>query len=358
MTPEDLAIKVRTNRRPAEPRAETKRPPQSRLGQLEDSRAPLVELEDLVGVSENWLAVKAQIGELARFASVTVLIVGETGTGKDLVAQALHTATFGRQAPFVPCDCSAIPEQLLESELFGYEQGAFTSANRTKKGLLELAHGGTLFLDEIGELSLTLQPKLLRVLETKSFTRLGATQRMTVDCRLLCATNRPLRAMVAEGKFREDLFHRVSTFSITIAPLRERREDIPVLVEAFIAQANVSLGQEVQGIAPEALALLRKYSWPGNVREVRNCIERAVVLTESTGRIEKTAFLPEMFPRKPTKGAPVLDLGEPSLTLREAEKQHLTQTLAWCRGNKSQAAKVLDISRTTLRKKLQDYSLL
>lgn len=213
-------------------------------------------MEELIGVSERWQGVKRLIRELAQFPTVTVLIVGETGTGKELVAQALHRATFPAQAPFIALNCSAIPEHLLESELFGSERGAFTGATRTKKGFLELAHGGTLFLDEIGELNPAMQPKLLRVLETRNFTRLGGTRKIRVDCRLLCATNKPLRFLVAEGKFRADLFHRLNTFTLSIPPLRERREDILPLVEAFIAQANLRLQKVVQGISPEALALL------------------------------------------------------------------------------------------------------
>jgi transcriptional regulator with PAS, ATPase and Fis domain len=323
----------------------------SRFRQLEYHHTPLAGLEELIGLSKNWLAVKELIQELARFPTVTVLIVGETGTGKELVAQALHKATYGETASFVPLNCAAIPEHLLESELFGYERGAFTGASHTKKGLFELAHGGTLFLDEIEELSPTLQPKLLRVLETKSFTRLGGTQKIVVDCRLLCATNKPLRAAMAEGKFREDLFHRLSTFTITIPPLRERRDDISLLVDVLIVQANLRLGKRIQGISPEALALLQEYPWPGNVRELKNLIERAVILTEPSGQIEKAAFPPETFPLEPTAGTPIL-------SLKEVERQHLEQTLVRCRGNRSQAAKLLRISRTTLRKKLQDYHLL
>lgn len=323
----------------------------SRFKAREYPYTPVVDLEDLIGMSPKWLAVKGLIRELAHFPEVTVLVVGETGTGKEVVAQALHRITYGERAPFVPFNCSAIPEHLLESELFGYERGAFTGANSMKKGLFELADGGTLFLDEIGELSLAVQPKLLRVLETKSFSRLGSTRRIGIDCRILCATNKPLWAMVTEGKFRADLFHRLNTFTITLPPLRERCEDIPLFIDAFIAQANRRLGKRVQGISAEALALLQAYPWPGNVRELKNVIERAVILTETTRQIEKTVFPPEMFP-------PFADEETTMLSLREMEKQYLVKTLTCCRGNKSWAAKVLRISRTTLRKKLQDNNLL
>jgi transcriptional regulator with PAS, ATPase and Fis domain len=312
--------------------------------------APLVGPEALIGKAKNWLTVKKWIRELARFPAVTVLVVGETGTGKELVARALHTATYGVGAPFVPLNCAAIPETLLESELFGYEKGAFTGANHRKKGLLELAHGGTLFLDEIGELNLALQPKLLRVLETKRFVRLGGTQELKIACRFLCATNKPLQTLVAEGKFRADLLHRLSTFTLYLPPLRDRQEDIPLLVEAFITQANQRLDKQVAGISPEALTILQTYPWPGNVRELQNLIERAVLLTESSGRVEPAALPPELFP-------PGTSGDTPLLPLREVERQHLTKALARCRGNKSLAAKCLQISRTTLRKKLQDYHI-
>lgn len=340
-----------TGIKPEDERLKVERPllrPQ--LQQLEYHHTPLAGLDDLIGVSKSWLTIKTLIRELAQFPTVSVLITGETGTGKELVAQALHKATCGEGAPFVPLNCTAIPESLLESELFGYERGAFTGANRTKKGLFELAHGGTLFLDEIGELSPTIQPKLLRVLETKSFGRLGGAKRIMADFRLLCATNKPLRLMVEEGKFREDLFHRLGAFTITIPSLRDRREDIPPLVEAFIRQANLHLGKKVQEISPEALTLLQPYPWPGNVRELKNLIERAVILTKTGGRIEKTAFPPAVFSLLPEEA--------PALPLREVERQHLEAILARCRGNKSQAAKFLRISRTTLRKKLRDYNLL
>lgn len=324
-----------------------------RLASMKDqgvAQAELAELEDLLGTTEEWLVIKRLIRELACFPTVTVLLVGETGTGKDLVAQALHTTTFGRDAPFIPLNCTAIPDALLESELFGYERGAFTGANQTKPGLFELVHGGTLFLDEIGQLSPTLQPKLLRVLETKRFTRLGGTREIAVHCRLCCATNTPLRDKTVTGAFREDLLHRLSTFVLTLPLLSERQDDLPLLVEAFLTEANQQLGKQVQGIAPEALARLQAYTWPGNLRELKNAIERAVILTAPGGRIEPTVLPPELDP----PGA-----GEPPaiLPLREVERRYVASVMGRCRGNKSQAARSLGIARNTLRKKLRDHQL-
>jgi len=310
----------------------------------------LARLEAFVGGSPECVAVKEQIQTLTAFPTVTVLLEGETGTGKELIAEILHNATFGTSAPFVAIDCPAIPDHLLESELFGYDKGAFTDASQTKPGLFELAHGGTLFLDEIGSLSPNLQPKLLRVLETKSFTRLGSVKRININCRITCATNKPLRAMVEEGKFREDLYQRLSTFIVTIPPLRERSRDIALLVDAFIGQASRDLEKKVRGITPEALAALEIYLWPGNVRELKKFIECAVILTPINKQID-TCFLPkEILERSNDKTTPIL-------LLRDSEKQHLSKILAWCRGNKSQAAKLLQISRTTLHKKLRDHHL-
>ena len=314
--------------------------------------ASLARLEAFVGASPECVAVKEQIQTLTAFPTVTVLLEGETGTGKELIAEILHDATFGKSAPFVAIDCPAIPDHLLESELFGYEKGAFTDASQTKPGLFELAHGGTLFLDEVGSLSPNLQPKLLRVLETKSFTRLGSVKRISINCRITCATNKPLRAMVEEGKFREDLYQRLSTFIVTIPPLRERSGDIALLVHAFIDQAARDLGKKVRGITPEALAALEAYRWPGNVRELKKLIERAVILTPKGENIDTPVLPKEIFQRS-SDGAPV----RPCSPLRDLEKQHLRKVLAWCRGNQSQTAKLLRISRTTLRKKLHDYHL-
>ena len=302
--------------------------------------------ELFIGTSTETLALKKQIEAVVPFPMVTVLLEGETGTGKELLAEILHNATFGSTAPFVPINCPAIPDHLLESELFGHEKGAFTDARSRKPGLFELAHGGTLFLDEVSSLSASLQPKLLRVLETKSFTRLGGLRRIKIYCRITGATNKPLRELVEQGKFREDLYHRLSTFTINIPPLRDRSGDISLLAHAFLEQTARALRTDVRGITPEAVAALEAYHWPGNVRELKKIIERAVILTPPTEYINTTVFPKEIL--MGNAGEPIAMLG-----LRDLEKQHLAKILAACRGNKSHAAKQLGISRTTLRKKLE-----
>lgn len=302
---------------------------------------------NLIGTSPAILAVKEQMEAVIPFPMVTVLLEGETGTGKDLIAEILHIATFGSMAPFVPINCPAIPDHLLESELFGHEKGAFTDAGSSKQGLFELAHGGTLFLDEVGSLSASVQPKLLRVLETKSFTRLGSLRKIEINCRIICATNKPLRELVDERKFRADLYYRLGIFTINIPPLRNRIGDVSLIAQAFIEQSARTMGREVRGITPEALATLEAYHWPGNVRELRKIIERAVILTPATEYIERMVFPPEILMANPKE--PV-----PTLSLRDMEKQHLETILCLCHGNKSNAAKLLGISRTTLRKRLQE----
>jgi PAS domain S-box-containing protein len=303
--------------------------------------------ELLIGTSAAMLAVKKQVQAVMPFPMVTVLLEGETGTGKELIAQSLHNATFGSTAPFVPINCPAIPDHLLESELFGYEKGAFTDAKCRKPGLFELAHGGTLFLDEVSSLSANLQPKLLRVLETKSFTRLGGLRRINMSCRITAATNKPLRELVEEGKFREDLYQRLSTFTINIPPLRNRTGDISLMAHVFLEQTASALRTDVRGITPEAMAALEAYHWPGNVRELKKIIERAVILTPPTEYITTTVFPEEIVGGN--AGAPL-----PMVDLRNLEKQHLTKIVAGCHGNKSHAARLLGISRTTLRKKLEE----
>ena len=324
-------------------------PPQPRRGSHPvGDPTPRDQPEELIGESPLWRQVKDWVQTLAAYPTVTILLEGETGTGKELVARALHTATYGAEAPFVPLCCAALPEHLLESELFGYERGAFTGASHAKPGLLELAHGGTLFLDEIEDLSPSVQAKLLRVLETKRVTRLGSTRPVEVAWRLCCATNAPLQTLVAAGTFRADLFHRLSGFTVTLPPLRERPGDIPLLVDAFLTQANLRLGTRVQGIAPDALAMLQAYAWPGNVRELHHCIERAVILTDPERWIEPPALSPQLITPLHPNDAPSV------MSLREIEHQHIAQTLAQCQGNQSQAAACLGISRTTLRKKLRN----
>jgi DNA-binding NtrC family response regulator len=290
----------------------------------------------------------------------TVLIMGETGTGKELMARQIHYGSPWKDAPFVEVNCSAVPGTLLESELFGHEKGAFTDAHTSKKGLFELANRGTLFLDEIGEMSLELQSKLLRVMETKRFKRVGGVNDIQVETRIIAATNRNLRQAVAKGSFREDLFYRLTVIPIQLPPLRDRREDIPVLIKCFIDQFNKELRKTVSGASGDALRTLTSYTWPGNVRELRNVIERAMLL-ESEEEI-----LPDHLPREifeeaasfvPSDIESHIMGTDQVLALDDVEKVAIEHALRVHGGNKTKAAQALGISRQTLRTKLKQYSL-
>jgi DNA-binding NtrC family response regulator len=296
-----------------------------------------------------------------------VLFTGESGTGKELLARALHASSRRASGPFEPVNCAAIPETLLESELFGHEKGAFTGAHRQKKGKCEIADGGSLFLDEIGEIPVATQVKLLRFLEDRAFTRVGGTERVVVDARILSATNSDLEARVATGAFREDLFFRLNVVRIDIPPLRNRREDIPLLVAHFVEQWGA------EGISQEALEILKNHAWPGNVRELRNAIERGVVLSRK--RTVLPEHLPEtlLHPRSPGgagvdgRVAEVIDgialaPDAPRTGLYQAveekwERALLRRALEMTGGNQVKAAKLLGINRLTLRKKISKYNL-
>ena len=294
---------------------------------------------------------------------VTVLIQGESGTGKELIANAIHQNSDRKRARFLPINCAAIPSNLMESELFGHERGSFTGAEKVHQGKFEQATGGTLFLDEIGELTLDLQAKLLRVLEERVVTRVGGTQPIPVDVRILTATHRDLPQMVAEGKFREDLMYRLKVVEIRIPPLRERIEDIPLLVQAFIAQFNREHGKQVTGVSPEVLSLLTAYAWPGNVRELRNLVERMVIFSAEDEL--RAAHLPHDF--KPSPGfVPAPAAPGARLTFRptesiqaldEMERQAIFRALQENAGNKTQAARVLGIGVRTLHRKLKEYRI-
>jgi len=303
-----------------------------------------------------------QVRHLIRAVSQTprtpVLIQGESGTGKELVANAIHAWSARKDKPLMKINCSAIPENLLESELFGYEKGAFTDAKAMKKGIFELANGGTIFLDEISSMKASLQPKLLRVLETQSFRRLGAVSDINIDVRIIAATNRNLEELVREGSFREDLLYRLKVMVIDIPPLRERKGDILTLTKLFVESHNREFNKNVKAISPEAEALLLNYSWPGNVRELKNVIERAVILCNGE---EITADLLPLELR--TRGSTAMPLTVVTASesgvqsLEEVERQHILETLKKYRGNKSKAARVLHISRSTLREKLKTYGI-
>jgi two-component system response regulator AtoC len=299
------------------------------------------------------------VAKVAQSGSSTVLLQGNTGVGKELLAREIHDRSPRRDAPFVEVNCSAMTETLLESELFGHEKGAFTDAKRMKKGFMELAHGGTLFLDEIGEMSANLQAKLLRAFELKRFRRVGGETDLHVDARIVAATNRDLKEMVAQGRFREDLYFRLNVIRIDVPPLRERPEDIPALVDHFVGHFNREFGKHVKGPNQEALDLLLAYAWPGNVRELRNVIERSILLES------EEAILPEHLPLEIVgaggSGAKVIQTrihaegGIP--TLADVERMAIQHALEQTGGNKTLAAKKLDISRQTLRTKLKDYRI-
>ncbi len=317
------------------------------------------EWSPLVGSSTAMLEVYKLVARVADSKS-TVLLQGESGTGKELIARAIHTNGPRRDKPFIPVNCGALPDTLLESEMFGYEKGAFTGAVGTKMGLFESANGGTLFLDEIGELGQALQVKLLRVMQDQEVRRVGGTTSTRVDVRIIAATNRDLEQLVKEGKFRDDLFYRLKVVPITLPSLAERREDIPMLVHHFLQKCAAGAEHAVRGVLPETMALLTDYRWPGNVRELENAIERAVSL--SHGPLLMPEDLPEAIHHGATAEASIRpQLTDPQdeayLTLEEVEKRHLIRVLKEMKGNKVKAAKILGIDRRTLYRMAERFGL-
>ncbi len=324
----------------------------------------------LIGQSPLFRATVDLVRQAAA-SSATVLILGESGTGKELVARALHELSPRGGAPFLAVNCAAIPETILESELFGYERGAFTGANARKEGRFDRANGGTLFLDEIGEMSLAVQAKLLRVVQDGEFERLGGTSTVKVEVRLVAATNRDLAQWVKAGGFREDLFYRLNVVAITMPPLRDRLDDVPLLVDHFVRKFAKKHEREVAGVTRDALAVLQAYSWPGNVRELENTIERAVVLTRAglgrgdgspAGRLIGVEDLPARLreaatPDVQTDGGDVAEggrsvvipLGTP---LDEVERRLIRETLRYTRGDKTLAARLLGIAPRTIYRKM------
>jgi len=302
--------------------------------------------ENMIGQSKALQGVFDLIESVAPTDS-TVLIKGETGTGKGLAARAIHTKSQRCQGPFVVVNCGAFPENLLESELFGYQKGAFTDAKITKKGRLELAHGGTLFLDEVGEVSTRMQIDLLRVLEDHVFYRVGGTQPIEADFRVIAATNKDLEKAIKEGTFREDLYYRLNVISFTMPPLREHRDDIPLLAEYFLHRFAQETNKPVDQVSREALDDMMLYDWPGNVRELGNAVERAVVVGK--GR----RILPQDLPifRPEYVSSP------PARTLREVEIAHLESVLNETQWNVSRSAEILGIDRSTLYDKIKRYDL-
>ena len=317
-------------------------------------------LPPIIGASPGLKAALQRLEKAGRSPSATILLRGETGSGKGLLARYLHAHSARAEQPFVELNCSAIPEQLLESELYGHEKGAFTDAKRFKKGLFELADGGALFLDEIGEMTPGLQAKLLHVLETRTFRRVGGGSDITVDVRVIAATHRDLQKAVAEGRFREDLYFRLNVVPIEVPPLRERPEDVRLMAEHFIAQFCRELARPPVRLQPEALRLMLDYRWPGNVRELRNLVER-VVLLEAEDEIRVEHLPAELTGRRGggPAGPTTAGVFPPGVVrpLAEVEKLAIEHALSVCSGNKTLAAKQLGISRQTLRTKLKDYAL-
>jgi two-component system response regulator AtoC len=311
--------------------------------------------EDILAKSANMQEIFRTIVKISEYKT-TVLITGESGVGKELVARAIHRRSK-RSGSFVALNCGAIPENLLESELFGHKKGAFTDAVADRRGLFEEAHGGTLFLDEIGELPLGLQVKLLRVLEDERIRRLGETRDIQVDVRIVTATHRDLQAETKAGRFREDLFYRLNVLHIHCPPLRERREDIPLLIEHFLSRNNARLGTGVRGLDTEARRLLYEYAWPGNVRELENTIERAMVLSE--GDTITATDLPERIREARDPVQMQLASGELSVkkTMRIIEEILIRRALQKTKGNRTRAAEVLEISHRALLYKIKDYEI-
>ena len=332
---------------------------------------------DVVGVSEKLTDLMKFVRKVAASEATTILIQGESGTGKDLIAKTIHYESRRQNKPFVAINCSAIPETLLEAELFGHEKGAFTDAKAMKKGLFEMAHGGTLFLDEIGELSLFLQAKLLRVLEDQRIRRVGGVRDMQVDVRVIAASNRDLERAVQEGHFRQDLYYRLAVISIFIPPLRDRKEDILPLVEFFIEHYSRAFRKPIRGLSDEARRLLLHYDWPGNVRELKNAVERAMILEDAPEL--QAAYLPfsvshpktagtafEQFSSSPGGAQPLpdgrqlpsLNIPEGGTSLEEVERALVELALEKAQHNQTQAARLLDISRDALRYKMKKFGLL
>ena len=281
-------------------------------------------------------------------SSATVLIIGDSGTGKELVARAIHSQSYRKDKPFVAVSCAALPESLLESELFGHEKGAFTGAHAQRKGKFEVAHRGTLFLDEIGEMSANIQVHLLRVLEEKEFTRVGGNELVKVDVRVISATNKDMKTAIASGQFREDLYYRLNVVTIELPPLRERKEDMPLLAQHFLKKFAAENQKEITGFSPEVTDFLLKYEWPGNVRELENAIERSVILAKDS-YIEVADLAQGNLSL--ARSTP------PGQSLGEMEKTHILTILNETSSNYSEAARILGISRATLYNKIRAYGL-
>lgn len=327
--------------------------------------------ERIIGFSSPMQEIYKTIGQVAS-SDVTVFLRGESGTGKELIARAIYSHSNRKNKPFLVINSAAIPETLLESELFGYEKGAFTDARERRIGKLEQCNGGTIFLDEIGDMPVSIQTKILRVLEDKSFERLGGNKTITVDVRLITATNKNLETLIKEGKFREDLYYRLNVVTVKLPPLRERKDDIPQLVEYFLNKYNKELKKEFVKMSPEALAILEQYDWPGNVRELENVIKKALLFAKGNVLLSENILLQEKTPEKQKgqvahlqellaglvkKGLASRSSGLYKDVIEEVERTLILETLKQVNGNQSEAVKILGISRPTLKDKIDKFGL-
>jgi DNA-binding NtrC family response regulator len=326
---------------------------------LKEEFASKLGLPRIIGKSEKITNV-AQIVQRVAPTKTTVLLIGESGTGKELFARALHNLSNRKEYPFIPINCAAIPRDLLESELFGHEKGSFTSADTKKLGKFELGDRGTIFLDEIGDLDFVLQSKLLRAIETGEIERVGAVKAVHVDVRIVAASNKDLERAVEEKKFREDLFYRLNVFPIRIPPLRERKEDIPLLVEYFIKKYCLEIKTSLKGISKEALAMLMNCFWKGNIRELENAIERAVILCDGDTIATEHFIIDRQFDsvlsEKPGPSEGTLGSISKEAT-RKAESQRIIDVLGETKGNKTRAAEILQVSYKTLLTKIKEYGI-
>ena len=320
---------------------------QEEVARLESKRSTA----RFIGKSIQMQKVFELISQVAA-TKASVLITGESGVGKELVAEAIHNQSNREEYPLVKVHCAALSESLLESELFGHEKGAFTGAVSQRKGRFELSDKGSIFLDEIGEINQSVQIKILRVLQEREFERVGGAQTVKIDTRLIAATNRDLKEEIEKGNFREDLYYRLNVVNIHIPPLRERKEDIPLLVSAFLKEFNEENGKSIEGIDNKAAMALHNYSWPGNIRELRNCIESAVVLCK--GHFIMSEDLPPSISDGTDDGYIKIKLGT---NMAESEKAIIRSTLSYVNGNKSKAAEILGIGRKTLHRKIHDFGL-
>lgn len=324
---------------------------------LRESLGKHFDLQHIIGRSPSMVNLLDTVAHVAP-SEATIMITGESGTGKELIAGAIHFNSPRKGGPFVKINCAAITETLLESELFGHEKGAFTGADRRKEGRFFQAHEGSLFLDEISEMSLTMQVKLLRVLQEREFTRVGGEKVIKVEVRLITATNKNLQYLVKEGQFREDLYYRLNVVSLEIPPLRKRRDDIPLLGQHFLEQFAKKNNKEIKGFTPAAMDSLIRYDWPGNVRELMNAVERGVVLARSKYLGDKDFTIIPGSKGENEKPSPLFEVMDTHMPLEEVEKAAILGMLETTSGNKSEAARRLGITRKTLHKKLKKYGLM